>query len=196
MLFQGTAAQRRGKPVDDAVPLSTTALPPWSLTGYASSGGDFPWTNNVVILSEFLDRTCLSYCEFLELSKSGFITITGVTSGSQTRDSETRNPPSFPDCEPCCLANYTIQFPGVQDPTQPLGQLAVFIRLWRKLKEHCGDGYSFAHLADICQALGLFGSTGTINPEFIRQLVAFQMLRDHFNLPLVDLRDQRRGDGR
>ncbi len=33
----------------------------------------------------------------------------------------------------------------------------------------------------------------TINPEFIRQLAAFQMLRDHFNLPLVDPADQTAG---
>ena len=76
-------------------------------------------------------------CEFLELWKSGFVTFTSVNRGS-----DDRNPQSFPDCEPCCLANYTIQFVTPQDPTQALGELAVFIRLWRKLEEHCGDGYS------------------------------------------------------
>ena len=188
MLFQGTSPQPCGRPVDDNVSQTTGAVPTWELYGYASSGGDTPWTNDVVILPKFLDRTCLSYCEFLELWKSGFVTFTSVN-----RDADARNAQLFPDCEPCCLANYTIQFVTPQDPAQALGQLAVFIRLWRKLKEHCGDGYSFAHLADICQFLALFGSTGTINPEFIRQLAAFQMLRDDFNLPLVDPADQTTG---
>ena len=193
MLFQGTSALPCGRRLDDSIAASTTSVPPWQLYGYPTSGGDFPWTNNVVILSNFLERTCLSYCEFLELSQSGFMTITGVVSGSRNNDADRGNLPSFPDCEPCCLANYTLQFPTAQAPTIALEQLAVFIRLWRKLKEHCGGGYSFAHLADICQVLGLYPSTGTINPEFIRQLVAFQMLRDHFRLPLVDPGDHTPG---
>ena len=28
------------------------------------------WTNDVSVLSEFLQRTCLTYCEFLELSET------------------------------------------------------------------------------------------------------------------------------
>ncbi|HKM54287.1 MAG TPA: hypothetical protein VJY33_12830, partial [Isosphaeraceae bacterium] len=188
MLFQGTSPQPCGKPVDDNVSQATRAVPTWELYGFASSGGDNTWTNTVVILPEFLSRTCLTYCEFLELWKSGFVTFTSVN-----RDSDARNAQSFPDCEPCCLANYTIQFVTPKDPAQALGQLAVFILLWRKLKEHCGDGYSFAHLADICQFLALFGSTGAINPEFIRQLAAFQMLRDYFHLPLVDHGDHTTG---
>ncbi len=64
----------------------------------------------MVILSEFLSRTCLTYCEFLELWKSGFVTFTSVNRGSDDRNAQ-----SFPDCEPCCLANYTIQFVTPQD---------------------------------------------------------------------------------
>ena len=188
MLFQGTSPQPCGNPVGSSVSQQTLAVPTWELYGFASSGGDNTWTNTVVILPEFLSRTCLTYCEFLELWKSGFVTFTSVNRGSDDRNAQ-----SFPDCEPCCLANYTIQFVTPKDPAQALGQLAVLIRLWRKLKEHCGDGYSFAHLADICQFLALFGSTGAINPEFIREFVGFQMLRDYFHLPLVDPGDYTAG---
>ncbi len=64
----------------------------------------------------------------------------------------------------------------------------VFIRLWRKVRGACRKGYSFEELADICTVLGLF-SGANVNPDFIRQLAAFQMLRDTFGLELVDHRD-------
>ena len=73
-----------------------------------------------------------------------------------------------------------------------LTELAIFIRLWRKLRDHCGARYSFAELADICVVLKLF-SGSALNPEFIRQLAAFQILRDAFGLPLSDPANQQPG---
>jgi hypothetical protein len=135
------------------------------------------WTVTVVRLSEFLERTCLTYCEFLELWKSEFVVF-------RLANSEEGN---FPDCEPCCLENYRIEFVNPSDPVQALRQLIVFIRLWRILQQIPSARYSFTELRDICQVLNLFQADGQhVNPEFIRQLVAFQLFRDDFQLSLTD----------
>ncbi len=181
-LFAGQQPQRCGpRPRDDATTQAAQAIPAWKLFGFASA--DQPWVADVTKVSGFLASTCLTYCEFVELQQSGFVTF-----GAGGNDREKRGTTPFPVCEPCCLEAYTIQFAGenVQDY---LTRLSIFIPLWRKLREHCGDGYSFAELADICQVLGLYQTSGALNPDFLRQLAAFQMLRDEFNLPLVDHAD-------
>ena len=94
---------------------------------------------------------------------------------------------TFPDCEPCCPQVLWIEFPQSAGPDQALYQLAVFIRLWRKLKDAPCGGRSFEQLRDICDVLHLFNGTA-INPDFIRQLAAFELLRDHFRLDLIDRR--------
>ena len=91
----------------------------------------------------------------------------------------------FPPCEPCCLDKLAIGFPRETNPELGLLQLVLVVRLWRKLREHGCCGYSFDQLRDICEVLQLFTATG-VNPEFIRQLAAFQMLRDDFHLPLAE----------
>jgi receptor-binding and translocation channel-forming TcA subunit of Tc toxin/ABC toxin-like protein len=131
-----------------------------------------PWTDIVVEVPEFLQRTCLSYREFLELWESQFVTF-------QCAGRE----PSFPDCEPCCPEKLIIQFDQPEDPLQALKELAVFIRLWRTLRSVSGRTYSFTELCDIGVVLNLFAA-GAINPDFIRQLAAFQMLRDQLRLHL------------
>jgi hypothetical protein len=118
----------------------------------------------VICLPEFLKCTCLTYCEFLELSRCGFAPI------ENERDRH-----GFPECEPCCLDELCLRLPPGGGWTV---KLAVFIRLWQKLRHHCGAGYTFAELADICAVLDLS------SPDFIRQLAAFQILRDQFRLPL------------
>ena len=133
------------------------------------------WKVIVARLPEFLQRTGLSYCEFLELWQCRFVTFSRVG-----------DDPAFPGCEPCHLDEYQIAFGQPADPVSALRQLAVFIRLWRKLRELPGAGYSFARLRDICVVLRLFDSAGTINPDFIRQLAAFQILRDRFAPELSD----------
>ena len=108
-------------------------------------------------------------------------------------------PPNQPYAAPSVGGQPAPQPGGVQPAPNPaaaqltsdqaLYQLAIFIRLWRKLKDVCCAEYSFAQLRDICDVLQLFNSGG-VNPDFIRQLAAFQMLRDQFRLPLVNPADK------
>ena len=163
----------------------------WQLYGFASPDGDTPWTETIIQLPEFLERTCLSYCEFYELWQSGFVTFGNGPDALE-----------FPQCEPCCLDTLWLEFPEPQDsppaaPDSPpqdhtesvlqqgLLELALFIRLWRKLNESCCFCYSFAQLRDICDVLRMFANN-ELNQDFIRQLAAFQMLRDQFGLKLTD----------
>jgi hypothetical protein len=114
------------------------------------------WTKTIVKVSEFLERTCLTYCEFLELWKSGFVKFD--RQGSKD---------GFSDCEPCCLDRYLIEFNNPSNPVQALKRLIVFIRLWRKLQIVPRAGYSFTELRAICDVLKLFKGTN-VNPDFIR----------------------------
>lgn len=155
----------------------------WRLYGLDSeSTTNRDWTSLVGVLSQFLQRTGLSYCEFLELQRSGFIPITHAGSDKG----------AFPDCPPCCPDQVFIRFGENPDQVSTaLCQLAVFIRLWRKLQESCIEGLSFTQLADIIIVLGPL--SGGLNGEFIRQLAALLMLRDHFGLPLADEADPQPG---
>ena len=151
--------------------------PVWALYSFADRGDNDSWIDVVSNVPEFLARTCLSYCEFYELWKSGFVKFAN----------RARQDGAFPECEPCCFDEMTLQFPEQQrGRVGALTQLIVFIRLWRKLKDSGCFCYSFAQLRDICNVLHLFDVSGAINPEFIRQLAAFQMLRDQFCLDLFD----------
>src|SRR5207244_7268832 len=139
-------------------------------TLYSYSSAAPGWTKDVAQLPEFLKRTGLSYCEFTELWRSDFV---------QSQFPERKDPQAFPACEPCCLKDLSITLVetkgenGIAQSAEPfLLRLAVFIRLWRKLR------YSFAQLGDICDVFELFHANGSINKDFIRQLAAFQMLRD------------------
>ncbi|KYC35938.1 hypothetical protein WA1_48895 [Scytonema hofmannii PCC 7110] len=132
------------------------------------------WIDIVIHVSEFLKRTCLTYCEFIELWKSEFVKFTLQNSRE-----------GFPDCEPCCLDKYVIEFEDPEDPVEALKRLAIFIRLWRKLQAIPNARYTFTELRDICDVLELFDGTN-VNPNFIRQLVAFQIFRDDFQLSLTD----------
>ncbi len=135
------------------------------------------WTETVIQVSEFLERTCLTYCEFLELWKSEFVIFS--LKGHQE---------GFPDCEPCCLEKYLIEFIDPANRIQALKRLIVFIRLWRKLQTVLNARYTFMELRDICEVLKLFVGQN-VNPDFIRQLAAFQMFRDDFELSLYDPED-------
>lgn len=189
MLFQGSVAQACGQQTDDPRPqlpgqgsaALTFGLSPTQLREIADSG--------MVALPLFLASTCLSYCEVVELSKSGMaITLVGPLGAGNNGASK---PATVPDCEPCCLGDYQLQLPADGRDTA-LPRLMVFIRLWRKLKCMCGAEYTFAQLYDICTVLSLYNGSA-INLEFIRQLAAFQMLRDQFRLPLLDPKDETTG---
>jgi hypothetical protein len=161
MLFQGSVPQVCGQQTGDTRPqltgrgsaVLTFGLSPIQAREIADSG--------VVALPQFLAATCLSYCEFVELSKSGMpITLVGTQGDGNDGG---RKPASVPDCEPCCLGDYQLQLPGDGRETA-LQRLAVFIRLWRKLKCLCGAEYTFAQLYDICTVLNLYNGSA-INPE-------------------------------
>ena len=133
----------------------------------------------VMGLPQFLQTNCLTYCEFLELWKCGYVVFQNGQDAKQG---------IFPDCEPCCLDDCWLEFPANPGPQVALLQLAVFVRLWRKLQGVCGAQYTFAQLRDICDVLQLFNGA-VQNPDFIRQLASFQILRDRFCLPLADPHD-------
>lgn len=134
-------------------------------------------SRGTITLPVFLAQTCLTYCEFYELWESGFVSFRAGSDAKGDGDG------TFPECEPCCPEQVWLQFPE-QQQEQDLLELVIFVRLWRKLREHCG-GYSFAQLRDICDVLKL-EANGAPNPDFVRQLAAFQMLRDEFRLDLTD----------
>ncbi|MEA2343066.1 MAG: hypothetical protein QOF63_1235, partial [Thermoanaerobaculia bacterium] len=149
-----------------------STVSPSVATLYGFLPDDQSWATTVLDVPEFLTRTGLSYCEFLELWQSGYVPFSAA--GTER---------GFPDCEPCCPENLRIRF-DTQDVAEPLRRLAVFIRLWRTLQGVAGAKYSFRELCDICLVLELFLPNGSVNPDFIRQLAAFQMLRDDFSLEL------------
>ncbi|HKN59914.1 MAG TPA: neuraminidase-like domain-containing protein [Candidatus Acidoferrales bacterium] len=189
MLFQGSVPQACGQQTGDTRPQLTGQGSVTQIFGFSPTQAREISDSGVVALPQFLGATCLSYCEFVELSKSGVpITLIGTQGDRNTGD---RKDASVPECEPCCLSDYQLQLPGEGRQTALL-QLVVFIRLWRKLKGLCDAGYTFAQLYDICKVLNLFNGSA-INPEFIRQLAAFQMLRDQFHLPLYDPKQETAG---
>jgi hypothetical protein len=187
LLFLGAAAPRCGGQIgrggDAPAPRGAEAARgPWQLYGFASPGeGNNSWIGTVTQLPEFLARTCLSYCEFYELWQSGFV---GFLSNDERENGK------FPQCEPCCHDALSLQFPDQERSTEErLIQLAVFIRLWRKLKQSCCLCFSIAELRDVCDVLQLFNGTAP-NPDFVRQLAALQILREQFRLELHDPHDK------
>jgi hypothetical protein len=177
-LFQGSPIRPCGAPADYRPP---GAAAPVSLhTLYGSPRPVQAARDRAVIgLPQFLQANCLAYCEFLDLWKCGYVIFYNGQNPKQR---------SFPDCEPCCLDDYWLDFPASPGMQLALLQLAVFVRLWRKLQSVCGAQYTFAQLGDICDVLQLFKG-GAQNPDFLRQLASFQILRDRFCLPLADPRD-------
>ncbi len=170
-----------GTPIATSPPGGSGELLLWQMYGYPEptlpSGQ--PWEQAVAVLGEFLRRTGLSYCEFLDLSQCGLIPFGRYTPPADTAVAVAA--PGFDRCEPCCLDEVLIDF-GT-DAGQTLMQLAVFIRLWRKLQGVKCARYTICQLCDIASVLGLFQS-GAVDPGFVAQLAAFQMLRDRFGLPL------------
>jgi hypothetical protein len=162
-LFEGAAVPPCATPLDvAAAPLADVAGPVEAPRG-------------TITLPAFLAQTCLSYCEFYDLWQSGYVPF---------RNGADQAKGSFPPCEPCCPEDVWLQFPDEKQQLQDV-ELLVFVRLWRTLRDSCRSSYSFAQLRDICDVLKLH-TGGALNPDFIRQLAAFQMLRDDFDLDLTD----------
>ncbi|MEU5402910.1 neuraminidase-like domain-containing protein [Streptomyces sp. NPDC005963] len=155
----------------------------WELYGFPEeTTGEWHWTDIAVRLDEFLARTGLTYCEFLDLWRSRFVIFHNDPGGERDREEHGSR---FPDCEPCHLDDYRLRFTDPPDTAAGLRRLAVFIRLWRSLTALPCGGYAFDRLRDICEVLGLFRSDGSAHPDFLRQLAAFQILRDDFGLALA-----------
>lgn len=144
------------------------------LTQFGFPRRDADWREVILQLPEFLARTCLGYCEFRDLMLSNFVPF-------KVRHGRTEG---LPDCEPCCINDYTLVFSGDVTAIDGLKLLNAFIRLWRRLNAR-GHAISFAELADIAKVLVMFNGT-TANAGFPRQLAAFLMLRNDFGLPMTD----------
>src|SRR3712207_4146419 len=98
------------------------------------------WTQIVSQVSELLARTALTYCEFIDLWRAEFVTFRLAHGRRERGEGEERE---FPQCEPCYLEKIQIEFVDPADPAEALKRLAVFIRLWRKLRLVKGACYSF-----------------------------------------------------
>ena len=169
-----------------------------------------------VDLQEVLDTLCLNYCEFREFAQLGLVQVYRAISGSPSDPAASppsderegggaaaepaagtgeatgpatgtmEGPMDLPECEPCCLKDYAVAIVGIDKDNSAVTVIVALIRLWKKLQQLCGARYSFQELSDICTVLKFVDGGGALNPEFIRQLAAFQMLRDQFTLPLRD----------
>ena len=152
----------------------------WRLYGFPAEYDtqQVPWQETVSSVPQFLARTGLDYCAFLDLQRCGYVPFTRAQSRDTNQVSET----AFPDCEPCSADELRIEL-GDTDQQTALFKLIVFIRLWRSLR-CCGIGKapSFQELADLCTVLGLFAGSAP-DPDFPRQLAAEFMLRDDLRLP-------------
>lgn len=147
---------------------------------YGFSADDPTWPQAARQLSTLLARTGLTYCQLVELIASGWVDL------HFEGDGERIDPPT---CEPCCPGDFILEIDTSQGGVEgALKRLIVFIRLWQKLQALPGARYTFTELADIATVLNLF-IAGAINPDFVRQLAAFQLLRDELLLPLVDRND-------
>jgi hypothetical protein len=147
---------------------------------YGFSATDQTWPQAALQLSTLLARTGLTYCQLVDLIASGWVDLHFVS------DERRVDPPA---CEPCCPGDFFLGIDSSQGGVEGgLERLIVFIRLWQKLQALPGARYTFTELADIATVLKLFLG-GAVNPEFVRQLAAFQLLRDELLLPLVDRND-------
>ena len=153
----------------------------WQAYGF-SSDADGAWTEGVREVPEFLDRTGLTYCEFVELWRSGYVPFQRAS--AIHGDNEDDSSHGFPECQQCCPDGLVIDF-GDADVSAALGKLIIFIRLWRTLKSALCESIELTVLQDLVDVLGLF-SGGSVNPDFVRQLAAVLMLGEVFGLPWRD----------
>ncbi|KAI9162987.1 insecticidal toxin complex protein [Paramyrothecium foliicola] len=136
------------------------------------SGEQPPSRNAISQVTFFLRVTGLSYCEFLELHKSGIVAFKPDTS-NEARD--------FPSCLPCCAEDLRIDWAS-ENSLGSMVKALIFTRLWRRLQNRSNSPISMAVLADICHVLHLFNDSN-VNPGFLVQLSSLLMLKEMWNLP-------------
>ena len=140
----------------------------WALYGFPNEGGNQPWTE--------------PSCRFGNSSR-GRVSATANSTNSGNLDSSrsrtaNRVSATFPDASRAVSTICRSGSPRLSDRRRHVCAAGRLHPLWRKLNESCCFCYSFAQLRDICNVLHLFDGSGALNPELIRQLAAFQMLRD------------------
>ncbi|KAH6845653.1 insecticidal toxin complex protein [Chaetomium sp. MPI-CAGE-AT-0009] len=136
-------------------------------------GGRLPAAATICQVTFFLQVTGLSYCEFLELHRSGIVAFRPDTTSKADHE--------FPPCLPCCAEGVRMTW----DCSAPFGQfikMVIFARLWRALQGRCQGGIHMSTLADICKVLCLFNE-GNVNPGFLVQLSSLVMLKEMWCLP-------------
>ena len=130
----------------------------------------------IVGLPAFLAGTCLSYCEFYELWQSGFVAFRNGA------DEKRRRVPAV-----------RAVLPGRAVAAVPRG--AAGAGPGRRCWCSSGCGASCASRAASATRSRSCGTSatccslyqgGALNPDFVRQLAAFQMLRDDFGMDLAD----------
>ena len=136
-------------------------------------------TPPTVFVSWFLKSTGLNYYDFIELWKCKYVQFSCAPSQSGTSSN-----PEFPPSETYNTGELQIALNSTDDPQFSLRRLFVFVRLWKILSHVDGPTISFSELAEISTTLSLFEG-GSINSDFIRQLAALIMLRDHFDIALT-----------
>ena len=130
-------------------------------------------------VSWFLKSSGLKYCELIELWKCKYVPFEWALPQGGTN-----NHPEIPPSELYNTGELQISLGSSgDDPIFILRKLLVFVRLWTILRHIDGPEISFSDLADISTTLSLF-ENGSINSDFIRQLAALIMLRDHFEISL------------
>lgn len=128
--------------------------------------------SKVLQVTVFMQTMGITYCEFLELQRSGIVAFGPGTESER-----------YPECLPCCDSDLLISFGCETSPAAGLVQLAVFIRLYRHLKRArpC-DGITMEILAKICHVLGLF-TNANVNPDFLTQLASLLLLKEIWDPP-------------
>ena len=160
------------EPEEYAVLYTGKITPEVTLELYGLPPNTQNWEDILTNLFEFLRRTGLTYPEFLEVWRSGYVKFERHSENTQ-----------FPDCEPCNLKNIDLTFGDHDDYLFRLRKLVTFIRLYRSLKNCRAPQLTFMQLSDICRSQKMF-IDDTINSEFIRQLAAILVLRYYFGVPL------------
>ncbi|GII82660.1 hypothetical protein Ssi03_06500 [Sphaerisporangium siamense] len=154
----------------------------WRVYGFPGPRvGRVPWTQVVVRIPEFLERTGITWCDLIDLWRARIVPFGRLTPHGEGHGDGGEGEDPFPECEPCHLDRYALDFG--RDPEGGLRRIAVVIRLWRTLRG-ARLPLTAGELADVVKVLGLFDSGGSVDPAFVRQLAAFQLLRDEFGVPL------------